>query len=182
MTARDAYWGAKIVMAFRDEHLQALVKTGQYSNPEAEAYLLKTLKERRDKIGRHWFGEVNPLDDFKAAYNRSDLQIRFEDLAVKYTLERDDATYQLQVRYRGKDVIGPREFRVSSFALSKTDLKQMMDLFPFEDGSSDPADHLFEIRLRTQRNQAGWSKPTVLWLWLDDLTEKFRLAGVEHMD
>lgn len=64
-TNRDGYWGAKLVTSFTDEQLEAVIKEGQYSNPEAEAYLLKILKERRDKIGRYWFSRVNPLDHFR---------------------------------------------------------------------------------------------------------------------
>jgi len=182
MTDRDAYWGAEIVMAFRDEDLLALVKTGQYSNPEAEAYLLKTLIERRDKIGRFWFGKVNPLDNFETTYYRQALGVSFEDLAVKYGLERDDATYRLRVRYHGKEIIGPREFRVQKFSLSKSDLQTMRQMCPSKGGSENSDDRLFEVRLRTQRADGHWSKPTVLWLWLDDVTERFTLAGVEHCD
>lgn len=62
-TDRDGYWGAKIVMSFTDEQLAAAVEAGEYSDPEAEAYLLEGLKARRDSTGRYWFHEVSPLDD-----------------------------------------------------------------------------------------------------------------------
>ncbi|MDH3890761.1 MAG: hypothetical protein OEV49_06720 [candidate division Zixibacteria bacterium] len=182
MTDRDAYWGAKIVMAFTDEDLKALVSTGQYSDPEAEAYLLRTLLERRDKIGRHWFNKINPLDYFEVGYFRRDLQFRFEDLAVKYGLYPDNATYFMTVRYRGENVIGPREFRVTSFALSLKDQRTMMAQFPHEEGSDEQEDHLYEIILQTKRQQTGLSKPTRLLLWFDDLSERFRLVSIEHMD
>jgi hypothetical protein len=65
MTRRDAYWGAKIVMSFSDAALRRIVETGDISNPEAEDYLVQTLMERRDKIGRYWFDRINPLDRFE---------------------------------------------------------------------------------------------------------------------
>ena len=34
-TRRDAYWGAKIVAAFRDEHIDAIVAEGGYRQPGA---------------------------------------------------------------------------------------------------------------------------------------------------
>lgn len=62
-TPRDGYWGAKIVMAFTDRHLDAAVAAGQYTDPRAARYLLEGLKQRRDATGRYWFREVSPLDD-----------------------------------------------------------------------------------------------------------------------
>lgn len=61
-TARDGYWGAKLVMSFTDAQLDAAVAAGQYTGPEAVAYLLRGLKQRRDATGRYWFREVSPLD------------------------------------------------------------------------------------------------------------------------
>jgi len=39
----DTYWAAKQVMAFSDEDIRALVSTGQYSDPRAEAWIVETL-------------------------------------------------------------------------------------------------------------------------------------------
>ncbi|HJR53349.1 MAG TPA: hypothetical protein VJ982_06505 [Gemmatimonadota bacterium] len=61
-TARDGYWGAKLVMSFTDAQLDAAVAAGQYSDPAAVSYLLRGLKERRDATGRYWFRRVSPLD------------------------------------------------------------------------------------------------------------------------
>ena len=79
-TARDGYWAAKIVMAFSDEQLAAAVEAGEYSDPEAEAYLLEGLKGRRDATGRYWFGEVSPLD----APRIEDGSLVFDDLWVRH--------------------------------------------------------------------------------------------------
>lgn len=65
MTPRDAFWGAKLVMAFSDKDLRAIVETAEMSNPDAEAYLLDVLKKRRDKTGRYWFRQMAPLDRFR---------------------------------------------------------------------------------------------------------------------
>ncbi len=64
MNSRDGYWAAKIVSAFTDEHLRAAVATGSYRNPEAAAYIARTLGERRDTIARYWFDRMPPLDFF----------------------------------------------------------------------------------------------------------------------
>jgi hypothetical protein len=76
----DTFWAAKQVMVFTDEEIRAVVKTGQFSNPEAEEWLTKCLIERRDKIGRTYFANVLPLDRFDVKEEK----LVFEDLAVKY--------------------------------------------------------------------------------------------------
>jgi len=86
MTLRDAYWGAKQVMSFRDNDIRAIVQTGELSNSEAEEYLIQTLIERRDKIGRYWFSKINPLDKFEAHKNDNSITLYFSDLGVDYPL------------------------------------------------------------------------------------------------
>jgi hypothetical protein len=64
MTERDGYWAAKIVSAFRREHLEAAVAEGKYHDPRAAEYMVRMLEARRDKIARYWFNRVPPLDFF----------------------------------------------------------------------------------------------------------------------
>ncbi len=76
----DEYWAARIVMAFTDEDIRALVETGEYSDPRVVDYLVTTLAQRRDKIGQTYFAKVLPLDNFQV----DDEELLFEDLSVKY--------------------------------------------------------------------------------------------------
>jgi hypothetical protein len=62
--ADDTLWGALRVMAFTDEHIGAVVKTGQYTAPAAEKLLSDVLIKRRDKIARVYLTKVNPLVNF----------------------------------------------------------------------------------------------------------------------
>jgi hypothetical protein len=57
----DSFWAARRVMAFSDELIRAIVKTGHYSDPKAEQLLADVLIQRRDKIGRAYLGAVNPV-------------------------------------------------------------------------------------------------------------------------
>jgi len=57
-----------------------IVKTGQLSNAEAEAYLVKILIARRDKIGRVWLPRLTSFDDFSIDGD----EFRFEHLASQY--------------------------------------------------------------------------------------------------
>ena len=74
----DTYWAAKQVMAFSDENLRALVSTGQYSDPAAAAWIVRSLAGRRDRIGEAYFPKVLPLDNFRVEND----ELVFDDLAV----------------------------------------------------------------------------------------------------
>jgi len=76
----DDYWAAKQVMAFTDEDIRAIVKTAQYSDPEAGEWIVRCLIERRNKIGRYAFDLVLPLDNFRLEGN----ELKYDDLAVHY--------------------------------------------------------------------------------------------------
>jgi hypothetical protein len=79
LTWRDGYWASKIISAFGDEHLDAIVERGQYQDPRAAKYLQETLAIRRDLIVRFWFDRMPPLDFF----SRSGDRISFTDLGVE---------------------------------------------------------------------------------------------------
>jgi hypothetical protein len=64
LTDRDGYWAAKIISAFSDAHIAAIVAEGEYSNPNAARWIARVLSERRDKIARYFFDRIAPLDFF----------------------------------------------------------------------------------------------------------------------
>jgi hypothetical protein len=76
----DTFWAAQKVMAFSDEQISAIVAEGKYSDPEAAAWLVKCLIERRNIVGRTYLAKVLPLNDFSIAGGN----LAFEDLEVKY--------------------------------------------------------------------------------------------------
>jgi hypothetical protein len=67
-------------MAFSNDEIRAIVKTGQLSDPEAEEYLIQTLITRRDKAGRYWLTRLSSFDRFSV----EDGQLRFDHLASQY--------------------------------------------------------------------------------------------------
>lgn len=88
----DAFWGAKIVMRFRREHLEAAVAEGRFTEPGAPKYLVDVLERRRDAIGRVWLEALTPLDAFEVrpgAICARDLGIHHR-LATVGALERLD--------------------------------------------------------------------------------------------
>jgi hypothetical protein len=75
----DTFWAARRVMAFSDEMIRALAKTGQYSDPQAEALLADVLIQRRDKIGHTYLTAINPV--VNVALDQSGT-LTFENAAV----------------------------------------------------------------------------------------------------
>jgi hypothetical protein len=82
-TPGDTYWATKKLMALSEQAIRAIVETGQYSDPRAVDWATRCLIERRDKIGRAFFADVLPLDNFQVQNG----ELLFDDLAVKYHFE-----------------------------------------------------------------------------------------------
>jgi hypothetical protein len=59
--ADDSFWAARRVLAFTDDMIRAIVKTGQYSDPQAEQLLAEVLIQRRDKIAHAYLNAINPV-------------------------------------------------------------------------------------------------------------------------
>lgn len=76
----DNFWAAKKVMAFTEEHIRAIARQAQHSNPADEELIVRYLLERQRRIGRTYFAQMLPLDAFRVENG----ELRFEDLAVKH--------------------------------------------------------------------------------------------------
>jgi hypothetical protein len=76
----DTFWAAAKIMRFTDADIRDVVATGEYSDKEAENWLAECLIQRRDIVGKTYFEQVLPLDNFRIAEGR----LAFDDLAVRY--------------------------------------------------------------------------------------------------
>ena len=180
MTNADAFWAAKIVMSFDEEDLKALIRAGKYSDSQAEKYLLKTLLERQQKIGRHWFKKVNPLDGFDFANIDGAISINFTDLAVRHGFEYEEETlYKYSINYRHRQQLASAEFSGSQFVISAEDVKSLAESYRAAKGDNSDS-HLYEILISTKRGDSYWSKHTALWLWYHPDKNSFQLVGIEH--
>jgi hypothetical protein len=63
MREDDAFWAARIVAAFSDEAIRAVVEKARYSDPRATDFMTQAIITRRDKVARRWLTGVNPLVD-----------------------------------------------------------------------------------------------------------------------
>lgn len=57
----DQFWAARKLMAISADMIRAAVATGEFNDPQAEAFLVRALIERRDAIGRAFLTGVNPI-------------------------------------------------------------------------------------------------------------------------
>jgi len=147
LTRRDAFWGAKQVMAFSDADLDAVVDAAEMSNPEAEDYLLRILAERRDMTGRYWFHRVAPLDRFRLALTTAEgPMLRFSDLSVDGGLhESAGTTYRYRVRHRER-VIAQGEATEPVVPL-RADSRSMVDWLD-DRGADDPNRRVVKVEIQ----------------------------------
>lgn len=88
----DTLWAAEQVMAFTDDDIRTIVRTGQYTDPEAGRMIADTLIQRRDAIGEAYLSEPLTLTNFQLR-NRA---VTFEDLAARYKYVSTPPVYRMQ--------------------------------------------------------------------------------------
>ncbi len=76
----DTYWGAKLVLAFTEADIRAILATAEYRDPQAVEWITRVLMKRREKIGRYYLDRVLPLEEFAIRQGR----LEFTDLMVKH--------------------------------------------------------------------------------------------------
>ena len=188
MTDRDGYWGAKLVMSFTDEDLEAIVATARMSNPDAEARLIDVLRKRRDKIGRHWFDKVNPLDRFAVTHSiplaetegeasSGPARLTFDDLAVQGGLAPATARTYTYRMHLGDTAIGNARSTASThlpLAVNGVPLRRALD----RRGRSTPEARVVRIDLRT-RHDGSLSDATRVYLHIPS-SEPPRVVGLDR--
>jgi hypothetical protein len=158
MSDRDGYWAAKIIAAFTDRHLDALVAEGKYRNPAAAEYVARVLGKRRDKIARYWFKRVPPLDFFVP----EGTVIRFHDLGAERGLFPGPARYRARAAAARPDrAHGPwtpwsefaeLEIPLPSLVQDAVVGSTLVDAFPF-----------LAIEIEVNRG-SEWSSPLVIFV------------------
>lgn len=83
----DLYWGAKLVMRFDRAMLEAVVKTGELGDADAERYVVDTLLARREAIGKAFLDGVTPLDAITLTGDR----LCGVDLSRRYGIAKEGA-------------------------------------------------------------------------------------------
>ena len=191
-TSLDAYWGTKIVMSFTDEQIRAAVETGELSDPKAEAYVIQTLIERRDKIGRYWYGMVNALDHASIEDVGGVKTLVFEDLTVEARFSDPAATsYRYRLSHNGCEE--PTEITQDRVVDGTAESAHVgIPLDPELTGAArdqleasaygEECDRFFYLTLWTKREPSAkdWGNWVRVHLYFVGSEQEFRLVGVEH--
>jgi hypothetical protein len=163
----DLFWASRRVMAFSDEMIRAVVKTGQYSDPEAEKHLADVLIKRRNKIGECYFTRMNPLVDFSLTASH----LKFRNEAVKTGVAVAPSSYA-GAWFTFDNSTGATQ-GLGETSASDEQLPVPASLRPVE-GSFI----LAEVRAAASPHPA-WTKPVKVYF--KRLKDSWKLVGVERM-
>jgi hypothetical protein len=86
----DAFWAARRVAAFNRDMIAAIIHTGQFSDPSAEAALVDIMLKRRDKILRAYLPAVNPV----VSPRLHETELTFDNAAVDADVARAPRAYR----------------------------------------------------------------------------------------
>jgi hypothetical protein len=86
----DKFWAARKLAAMTSGLIAAAVHSGDFGDPEAEAFLVRTLVERRDAIERAYLTAVNPVADLALDQGR----LTFVNVAVEADVARTPRGYR----------------------------------------------------------------------------------------
>ncbi|HVH47433.1 MAG TPA: hypothetical protein VM925_34095 [Labilithrix sp.] len=65
MSERDGAWMARIIARFSPEHVERIVRVGDFTQPVHASYLAQTLVARQRKILRRYFSKLSPVTDLE---------------------------------------------------------------------------------------------------------------------
>jgi hypothetical protein len=157
MDEADAFWAANLLTYFTDDAIRAVVATGRISDPEAEAYLTRTLIARRDKSIRYFIVRTNPLDRFEV--NREGTEITFDNAALRVGAAEGIARYSAQ--WSALDNLKNEEQRVGG----SVEFTQPHMAIPANAwGPRDDASYRYAVvRISTQHpDNPQWHEPLIL--------------------
>lgn len=106
VTARDGYWGAKLVGSFSDAQIEAAVRAGELPRAAAAAVLVDILVYRRDRILEYWYAQVTPIENVRATAVTDGLfEVSFEDRGLEASVWTASQTrYEFQFRHDARSV------------------------------------------------------------------------------
>ena len=159
MQLDDAFWATRIVARVSDEAIGALVRQGQYTSKAAEQHLTQTLIERRDKIVRYYFSQLNPLDAFRIEGD----ELVFRNLGEEAGIARAQ-TYEYEWF-----TFGNQTETSTALAVRGTSRRPRLAL--------PSADAWLQVRLRTRSDAAPlWHKAVDVYIRMRDRS----VVGIER--
>ncbi len=168
MTLEDAFWGTRLVVAFSDDQIRAAVETGEFSDHGATELLIRVLIERREKIGKHWLGRVNPLEGFQIQPGSSgEPVLAFRDLEVvrgNANRERREYEYSIREENSRRNVVSRR--------------RTPDPLIPLGMRSTNPGEGVY--RLSIQSLSAGHAQGRATLVYVLSRGDELKVVGIER--
>lgn len=180
VTARDGYWGAKLVGSFTDPQIRAAVSEGHLP-PEAADTLVRILAYRRDKTVAYWYGKVTPIENVEIDRSTADaadgLVISFEDLGLAGGVwEAASTRYRWRLRDRklGLQSAGERP------ALAAPRQSLFLEMEPrAPDAPPAEPDELAELRITALRPGAEGREAVIYLRWMGK-ENGYQVVGLTH--
>ena len=124
MRLGDAFWAASILSQFSDRVVSRVVKEGRLSDAQAEAYLIRTLLDRRDKILSYYLSLMNPIDRFQVQQSAARSELHFANIGAETGVGQADSYEYTWYSYdnssdRLKRLDGPRRVGLESIPIPR---------------------------------------------------------------
>jgi hypothetical protein len=169
LTPQDAFWAAKIIAVFGDDHINGAIEQAAIL-PTSGRYIRDVLKGRQMAILDWAFSKVNPLDDFTLGFKMQGLVFDFMNLAEKYAIiSGADLEYSFRIMDGSHDLLA--EFKSKSmpeYVLPDREL-----------GLSGEENYLI-IEVRTANAAADEVSPPVRAHFFGGEQSGFALIGIER--
>ena len=84
MTHADAYWAAKILASFSDEHVRAAVHAGELPTRALEDTLVDKIRVRRDRLIEYYYAKVSTIEEPVISRQAAgSMRLSFRDLGLE---------------------------------------------------------------------------------------------------
>lgn len=179
MTDRDAYWGAKLVGSFDEEQIRAAVAAGRLPDAWAADTLTTILVLRRDRIVRHWYSRVSPIENLKVILTRdAPDMLDFDDYGIRdgaWTLEGTRYRWRFEDPVTGVSAGGvngppfPNQYRQGVF------IRELEGRWSRAPATGGP---YARVEITVERNGKAAPRPATVYLrWVGD---RYEVVGLEH--
>jgi hypothetical protein len=163
----DKFWAARKLAAMTTDLIAAAVKSGDFGDPAAEAFLVRALAQRRDAITRAYLAGVNPVADPRIENG----VLTFTNVAVDADVARTPREYRAV--WSRFDNATHAVMRIAATASRSTTMDLPAGL-PTRDGA------FIQVALSgIDPDQPAWSLPVHAYFRLR--TGTWRLVGFERM-
>jgi hypothetical protein len=180
MTDADAYWGAKIVSSFTEEHIRAAVREGQLPEPWMVDQLTQALVIRRDKVMGRYFSSVSPIEDPKVEpAGAGAFALSFEDLGIERGIWRPEAT-----RYRWTFSDEARGIESSGEGAARAGEQLLEVTWGTAERKAKAGGELAVLRVLAVRDRYYMDgrdpRAATIWLRWNESAGRYQVVGLEH--